>query len=454
VRMGNTVDGLVSGMDTTSMIQSMMKIESQPKVMLQTKVDTAQTAVASYQSVNSKLSALKNAALDLQSLSTWRGIKPTSSSSSVTATATGGTNTQTGSLTFDVTQLARAQASTARVSSTDAITTADSFTVQMGTADPVTVTLGTDKTAKGVSDAINAAGLNVKSSVVQTSSGDSVLQVTGTKTGAASSFTISGLNDTNGNAINFQNAVTAQDAEIQVGGGDATAGGYSVTSATNTFTGLMNGVTVTVGKVESGVTLNVDSDVSGIADKFQAFVDAANAALTEVSNQTAYDPGTKTSSPLTGDFMVRQLSQSILSQVSQGLSYTDSTTGTDGTTTSTTVKFGSLAQLGIQLDKTGQLTFDKDKFTAAYNADPTSIKKAGQAFGTQFYTLGDTQSQNVTAAITSRSNQIDSLNTQIDDWDVRLAAKQESLTKQYADLETALGKLKDQSSWLSGQLSS
>jgi flagellar hook-associated protein 2 len=451
--MGNTVDGLVTGMDTSSMIKSMMQIESQPKTMLQTKVSTVQTAVASYQSVNSKVATMKSAAFDLESLSTWRSIKPTSSSTSVTATATGGTNTQTGSLTFDVTRLARAQASTARVSSTDAITTADSFQIQLGTADPVTVTLGADKTAKGVSDAINAAGITVKASVVQTSSGDSVLQMSGTKTGAANSFTVSGLTDTSGNDITFQNAVNAQDAEIQVGGGDSATGGYSVTSATNTFTGLLNGVTMTVGKVESGVTLNVDSDVSGIADKFQAFVDAANAALTEVGNQTAYDAGTKTSSPLTGDFMVRQLSQSILSQVSQGLSYTDTTTNADGTTSSNTVKFGSLAQLGIQLDKTGKLSFDKDKFTAAYNADPAAIKKAGMAFGDQFYKLADTQSTNVTSVITSNNNQIDSLNTQIDDWDVRLAARQEALTKQYADLETALGKLKDQSSWLSGQLS-
>jgi flagellar hook-associated protein 2 len=452
--MGNTVDGLVSGMDTASMISSMMQIESLPKTNLQTKVANAQTTVTSYQSVNSKLAAMKTAAMDLQSLSTWRSVKPTSSSTSVVATATGGTNTQTGSLTFDVTQLARAQASTARVSSTDAITTADSIQVQIGTADPVTVALGTDKTASGVSNAINAAGLSVKSSVVQTSAGDSVLQVTGAKTGAASAFTVSGLNDTSGNPVNFQNAVAAQDATIQVGGGDATAGGYSVTSATNTFTGLINGVTVTVGKVEPGVTLNVDTDASGIADKFQAFVDAANATLTEVANQTAYDPSTKTSSPLTGDFMVRQLSQGILSQVSQGLSYDDTTTAADGTTSTTNVKFGSLASLGIQLDKTGQLTFDKDKFTAAYNADPTAIKKAGMAIGDQFYSLADKQSQNVTSAVTSNNNQIDSYNAQIDNWDVRLTAKQEALTKQYADLETALGKLKDQSSWLSGQLSS
>ena len=60
--MGSTVDGLVSGMDTTSMIASMMKIEAAPQNLLKNKVATQQTAVSSYQSVNSQLSGLKNAA--------------------------------------------------------------------------------------------------------------------------------------------------------------------------------------------------------------------------------------------------------------------------------------------------------------------------------------------------------------------------------------------------------
>jgi flagellar hook-associated protein 2 len=154
---------------------------------------------------------------------------------------------------------------------------------------------------------------------------------------------------------------------------------------------------------------------------------------------------------LTGDFMVRQMSQSILSAISQGLTYTDDTVK-DADGNSTTVKFGSMSQFGIQLDRSGKLTFDKDKFTAAYNADPTAIRKAGTAFADQFESLAVKQSGTVAAQITSRSGQIDALNSQIDNWDVRLSARQEALSKQYANLETALGSLKNQSTWLSGQL--
>src|SRR3712207_8967584 len=52
------------------------------------------------------------------------------------------------------------------------------------------------------------------------------------------SFTVDGLD------FELKDAVAAQDALLQVGGADAD-GGYSVTSDTNTFTGVMNGVTIT-----------------------------------------------------------------------------------------------------------------------------------------------------------------------------------------------------------------
>jgi len=446
---GSQVDGLVSGLSTSSMIASLMQVEAAPQTRLKTKLSTAQNVVSSYQSVNAKLVALKNASADVGALSTWRSIKPTSNSSTVTATAIGGTNTTTGSLSFDVIDLAKGQSNTARVAPSGDVTTADSFSVQIGTADPVTITL-TDKSAQGISDALNKAGIGVKASVVTTGGATNVLQLSSAKTGTANGFTITGLDDV-GMTTN-----PATDALLQVGGTDA-EGGFSVTSGTNTFTGLMAGVTVTVAKKETGVTLNVESDVSNMASKFQALVDAANAALTEVTNQTKYDPSTKVGSPLTGDFMVRQMSQSILSAVSQGLSYDDPNFVADPGDPSKKadkIAFGSLSKFGISLDRSGQLSFDKDKFTATYNADPAAIKTAGIALGDTFRAVANNQISNVTSAITGRKSTIDAFTTQISNWDVRLVAKQAALQKTYTSLETALGKLQSQSTWLSGQISS
>jgi flagellar hook-associated protein 2 len=63
-------------------------------------------------------------------------------------------------------------------------------------------------------------------------------------------------------------------------------------------------------------------------------------------------------------------------------------------------------------------------------------------------------SGSITTAISGKQSQIKDLGTQISNWDDRLAAREALLKTQYANLETALGKLKDQSSWLAGQLAS
>ena len=59
----------------------------------------------------------------------------------------------------------------------------------------------------------------------------------------------------------------------------------------------------------------------------------------------------------------------------------------------------------------------------------------------------------LTAAINGRSSEIDDLNDQIEVWDRRLADRQAQLKKQFADMETALSSMKQQSNWLASQVS-
>jgi len=466
----SSVDGLVSGLSTSSMISQLMTIEAQPQTALKTKVTTALTAVASYQSVNSKVSALKSAGDTLGQLSTWRAIKATSSSSTVSASTSTNINAATGSLTFDVTSLASKQYTTMAVDTTlyakDAdgkvddpspLPAGDTITVTTGSYDEngaftgsatgVDIDISGDKSAAGIAKAINAANCGVTAYVLKTGDNQGVLQMTSAKTGAANGFQITGLD---GAGLNGDSPATtsAKDAQLQVNGGGGST--YSVSSSSNTFTNLMAGVTLTVSKEENDVTVDVANDTSSIADQFQAMVDAANASLQEISKQTAYDASTKTGQPLTGDFSVREMSQKILSSISMGLSYDDPASTADNPLPK--IKFGSLAKIGIQLDSSGQLTFDRAKFNDAYANDPTSIQTAGIQFGDQVESMGDAMTTSLTSIITGRNNEISGLNDQISDWDVRLAAKREALQKQYADLEVSLGKLKDQSSWLSGQL--
>jgi flagellar hook-associated protein 2 len=473
----SSVDGLVSGLSTSSMITQMMQVEAAPQTKLKTKVETAETAIASYQTVNTKLKAVKSAADSLGSLGSWRALKATSSSTSVTATATGGLAGMTGNLKFDVTSVARSQTSILEIADTTAEQALPtSITIQPGTwspdadadgvdeftpvGDPVEVTIGEPRTAAKMTAAINSAtdangtSLGIRAYTVNTSGNEGVVQLSGMKSGAANGFQIAGLDGYGKDGANPK-TTSAKDAVLTVNPGSNAE--YQVSSTSNTFSTLMPGVTLSVTKEETGITVDAAADSTAIADKIQALVTAANEALTEISAQTKYDVDTKVGSPLTGDFTVRQMSQALLSMISNGLTYDKTLTtdaDADGQDDTVTVNFGSLSQLGIALSRDGQLSFDSSAFAKAYAEDPTAIQEAGMAFGSQVRSLADKQSTSVTGVITGRKSEIDSLNDQIDNWDVRLATRRMALQRQFSALETSLGNLKNQSTWLSGQLSS
>ena len=103
----------------------------------------------------------------------------------------------------------------------------------------------TSGSASDVASAINAANLGVRASVVATDSGN-VLQLSSAQTGTANAFSVSGFE------ISEQNLVAAQNAQITVG--DPSAGGYTVSSSSNTFTGFIPGVIFSVAGLASNVT--------------------------------------------------------------------------------------------------------------------------------------------------------------------------------------------------------
>jgi flagellar hook-associated protein 2 len=464
----SSIDGLVSGLGTSNLIQQLMTVEAAPQSRLKSKVSTAQTAAASYQSVNSQIAALKRAGDTLGQLGTWRSISATSSSPTVTATTSNNLNATTGSLTFNVKSLASKQFTTMKVTTLVAndadgkvddpypLTGNSSVSITKGSYDengtftasgaPVSIDISADQSAAGIAKAINAANLGLSAYVMKTGDAEGVLQITSTATGAANGFQIDGLDGTGMNGDSPASSF-AKDAKLELSGGGGST--YEVKSNTNTFSGLMAGVTLTVSKEEDNVTVDVASDVGGIADKIQTMVDAANAALSEIGSQTAYDPATKKGSPLTGDFAVRNMTQRILSAVSAGLDW--STEAADGEDVSTKIK--SLKELGIQLGQSGELRFERKDFMKAFADDPARAREAGMKFGEGIRSMSDNMTVNLKSIITGRNNEITSLNSQISNWDVRLAAKRLALQKQYSDLETALGKLKNQSNWLAGQLS-
>ena len=508
--MPNTsIGGLVSGLDTATIISQLIQLEARPQTMLKTQVGTVQQQLSSLQTVNAKLANVGSKAADLAKLSTWSPTKTTTDNNLVSVSAT--SSASPASLTFSIVQVATPSSVVFdNHLLTDKVTNNVPPTVQVAFADgrPAVALDTKDGTVKGLVDAINATDRGVRASAVLQNDGTYKLEVTSSRVGTASGFTL-----TQGGADLLIDSPTAVrtaglGAEIKVGSDP------SLTSDTNTFAELMPGVSVTLAAGATGTaTVSVTRDTAGLAEKAKAMVEAVNAALDDIESLTAYKSGTTASGILAGDSTLRTVRDKLIATVTGG------------------VGGQSLATVGIQVDRSGNVVFDQTKFKAAYDSDPsgTAAKFAGTATwsgsgtvtlreaswrtaagsytvdqgagkidgltatvagtimtgatgtrveglslevsagatGTITYKQGfaaalealaqrvsNTTDGLVTNAITGRTTAIDRMEDDIAGWDVRLDQRRSALERQYGALEVALGKLQNQSTWLAGQISS
>jgi flagellar hook-associated protein 2 len=487
--MASSIDGLVSGLDTTNMINQLMQVEAVPQTQIKNKISVQNKAVTAYQAVNTKMAALATAAKAVGSAETWGAAKTTSSSEAALVTAKAGT--PTGSLSFTVDSVAATHAQTFKAGSVTSTSDAAAAPVMTGSYLKVLLADGTDidvspadASLQAVVNSINnTPNAAYKAASVQIAPGKYTLQLTATASGADSAFAKAAA--TAGGAyvpagIDLLGAVSTttkgSDAKLTIG--DDALTGYTVTSASNTFNDVLPGLSITVTKkqTDTPVTVGVANDSAAVADKVAALVEAAQGALTEIKTATAVKTGTTAAAgALPGDAALRQLSQNILSAVAGGAG-----------------SLGSLSAVGVNLDKTGALSFDREKFLAAYEADPAKTqayfdkytevphpKANATAFtpgwdtadglARKLQTIGaqasegitlptdgtDTVRQGTLAGIIQRRNEnIKGLTDQVAAWDTRLEMRKENLQRQFSGLEVALSKMQQQSSWLAGQLAS
>jgi flagellar hook-associated protein 2 len=128
--------GLVSGLNTQSIISAEMAVYEQPLTNLQTEQSTINTKIADYQAINTQLLTLQQSADALADPSAFNEAYSASSSASSVATASVTSGTQTGSLTFAVDQLAvgSTQISAGTVASPNDIVASGSVLVGSGGA--------------------------------------------------------------------------------------------------------------------------------------------------------------------------------------------------------------------------------------------------------------------------------------------------------------------------------
>ncbi|HST48202.1 flagellar filament capping protein FliD [Jatrophihabitans sp.] len=413
------INGLSSGIDTASLISQLMTVAAQPQTQLKNQLSVQQNVLSAYQAINTKLTALQTAADAVKQAGTWAATKAVSSSTAVVASTTSSA-TSGSATTFDVIRLATAQISTVAAAGTVVASPPNGIDIvdSAGVTHHLAIA---DGTAAGVATAVNNAALGIRASVISTDSGP-LLQFTSVATGAAGAFTVNGLDTAP------QTLVAARDAQIAVG--NPAAGGYTVSSSSNTFNNVIPGVTFSIGAVATGVTVSVSSDASAISDKVKALVDATNAALAELGKDTGKG------AVLESNYQINSITNSMLSTISRGSSGT------------------SFASVGVQLTSTGTLAFDATAFASAYATDPAKAQAtvATSLAGALSTLAMNTSTQIVSPLINSGTSQIGALNKQIADWDTRLDSQRTAMQNKYAAMEVALQKLQSTSSYLTSAL--
>ena len=423
------VSGLLGGtagqIDTTTLISELMQAQAIPQTQLQTQLTTLESKQSAYQQINSDVTALQTAAQALTDPSGWKGTTATSSSTAVAASTT--TGAAPGTTSFSVTALAQGQVSTVATDSSGNVVSDPTSGINVTVGATTTNVALTSGSAADVASAINAANLGVRASVVATDGGN-VLQLSSAQTGTANAFTVTGFDTA------AQNLVNAQNAQVTVG--DPSAGGYTVSSSSNTFTGFIPGVIFSVAGLASNVTVTVANDEQAASNKVQTLVTAANTVMSDLSQTLGQGD------MLEGDETLQGLSASILSAVSNGTS-----------------NGASLSTYGISIDSNGLLSFDSAAFANSYSADPAGTQTAvagsfAAALNTASTAAVAPTTGSLTQIIASNANQESSLNTQITNWTTRLNLIQTSLQAKYTAMETALAKMQSTQTYLTSMFDS
>jgi flagellar hook-associated protein 2 len=451
------IDGLVSGLKTTDLINSLMTVEGVPQTLLKNKLTSTNSFISSLQTINGLVQTLASRASDAAKASSLDLFSAKSSASSVTVVA--GSTAAAGSVSFTVGSTASTQVGVTAAMSTWSAA-AEPITIVGSDGKPTTVTPASGSLDDAVSSINKAAAGITATKVAAGTDADGTklyrLQLTSTKTGAAAAFqvyrgsadqvaagTATDVLTETGAAVVTQ----ARDASVTLWAGTAAA--QTITSATNTFTDLTPGLNVTVSQVSTDpVTVTVAQDTAKAQAVASGLVDAMNAVTayygtnTAVTSTTSPTTGTTTTTAgvLSGDGTTRDAVQRLTSRMSAPV---------DGR---------SPSSIGISVTKDGDFTFDADVFQKALAADPegTQAMLSGVAanVGAVATSASDKYTGSITTSITGQQAVAKDLNTQIDNWTDRLTARRAALQTLYSSLETSLSKLQSQSSWLSSQLAS
>ena len=468
--------GIGSGLDVASIVDQLVAIERRPIDLLTTQKTTLSSKLSAFGLLKSYTTNVQDAVAKLAQTSLWQKTSTATTDPSV-ATATSTASAAAGSYSIEVSQLAQSQslASGSYAGTTSPVGTG-TLKIELGSwgagpafapqAPPksVDIVIGVgEDSLESVRSKINAANAGVSASIIKDSTG-ARLVIRSNDTGVENAMRITATADTalpvlptdppSLASLVYNPAVPASSKlsqTVEAKNAQATINGLAVTSKTNTFTDVIDGVTLNVGKVStSAVQLRIGSDTDSMKKAITDFVKAYNDINTYLSQQTKFDPDTETAGTLQGD----RATLSLQSQLRTALTQASGASST----------FRSLSDLGLEVQRSGSITVNDAKLTAALG-NLTEVRKAftnpasAGAFNTGLAVRMKslTEAMNLTdGVLTTRSEGLRTSIKRADDqvarYELRVASTRARLLAQYGALDTKLSSLNNLNSYITQQI--
>jgi flagellar hook-associated protein 2 len=436
------------GFDVTStvnqIVTNLQAVETPWKTQL-TSLESKDTALSS---LGTQISTLSS---DLENLTNFTGTMTyktgsSSDTSVVTGSITSSSQAVAGTYTVVVQNLAQtSSAATDSIGASDTLT--GGITFKVGSGDWKTVNVGDHSTAStlsGLMSAINNTDLGVTARIMTNADGTERLSLTSKTDGAAGQITIADSTSNPDSPTNLADSTTADKntglglATIQKGqDANMTVDGIKVTSASNTVTNAIAGLTLqllSTGSTSSdsnseSVQVTIDNDTSSIETAISTFVSDYNTAIKAINTQEGKD-SSGNAEPLYGTSVLSELQQGLLSAMSSSF----------GSNT-----INSLISLGITSSASadGTISLDTGALSDALNGHFDQVVSFfqdsgsfGSTFSSKLDSLGSSSSSGgaIGLALDEDSSQESTLNDNISKEEVLISTRKESLT---AELESA-----------------
>ncbi|RLB65179.1 MAG: hypothetical protein DRH04_10760 [Deltaproteobacteria bacterium] len=444
-----TTLGLGSGLDLQNILEQLKAADRIPIGIMEARQLEYKTQLEEFNTVNTKLLALKNAAFSL-SLNDTFDTKSASSNNDSVLNATSSSNAIAGTYEINVSTLAKKnswQSSGVAGKSSVIATAASDFTYTVN-GQQSTVAVTTDMTLEELASAINDDPGNpgVTATVMDDGSGGGDafhLVLVSNETGEDNALTI----DTNNTDLTFN--------EIQASGtlnAQFTVNGISYQRSSNTIEDVITGLTFDLVDLGSA-TVKVTADTESVSEKIAALVEAYNDAIAEIEANSGYNTETRVSGTLNG--------LSVITGIKSKLNTT-----MFGQINGLAGSFNSLGEIGLEFNRDGTISINEAQLASTLDENPDSVKEifvgntdetidgVATLLNDQLRFLTKTSGGLIANEKVRVQSTVDRLDKRIDIATERLDKRYDTMTRLFVQLDQMMSSLQSESSYLSNQFES